>query len=101
MGDDRWVVNLGIDKPQEWVDEQANMTSVFFKENTDVLNEMLSHFISTHYPRAGMEIIHQPQLRKCLEETLLLFFTIGKMKGLVEGEQTGNLKNLLRDTKLD
>ena len=80
---------LEIDRPERWVEEASGEVKNFFEEKMEMFKHMTVSFLMKHSPSVLALFAGVPDLGGDVLDLQRLFFCVGYLKGLEQGEARG------------
>ena len=85
---------LGLDKPDGWMEEQNKRTSSFMREKVETLDVIISQYLMDTNQAVFLLTIKVAGQQHTLTDLLSLFFFLGYMRGRVDQEAEQELEKL-------
>lgn len=80
---------LEIDRSDKWLEDASEEIKNFFKGKEDMFKSMTIHFLMKHSPNVLALFAGVPELGGDILDLQQLFFYVGYLKGLEQGEGRG------------
>ena len=89
-----YLQELGIDRPEKWVDDASDEVIEFFKRKADVLGEMSAQYLVEYCPDVFKIFSVFPTVPQGVIQLEKLLYHVGYLKGLVDGENKSSIQHL-------
>lgn len=87
---------LGIDRPDKWKEEAIEESQRFITQKGSMFQRLSLNFIAEQNPELLAFLASVPLLSPALVNVMKLFFCVGYIKGLSDGEDRAGRDNQLK-----